>query len=178
MRAKSLPDEATVSEGNGENPATLKNCKPATMAFRMRTILVPIDFSDCSVGAINYAMGLAELCQGRLILLHIVEPGLYPENFAAVQALEETNRSQMETGNERLEELNRKIIGQRVPAETLVRLGRAPSEIPDTARALGADLIVIATHGHTGVKHVLLGSTAERVVRQAPCPVLTVPCRR
>jgi nucleotide-binding universal stress UspA family protein len=53
-------------------------------------------------------------------------------------------------------------------------MGHAYSEIPDTAKAMGADLIVIATHGYTGLKHVLLGSTAERVVRHAPCPVLTV----
>jgi universal stress protein A len=56
----------------------------------------------------------------------------------------------------------------------LSRMGRAHSEIPDTAKALGADLIVMGTHGYTGLKHMLLGSTAERVVRQAPCPVLTV----
>jgi nucleotide-binding universal stress UspA family protein len=58
--------------------------------------------------------------------------------------------------------------------ETLVRMGRAQSEIPDTAKAIGADLIVLGTHGYSGPKHALLGGTAERVVRQAACPVLTV----
>ena len=76
--------------------------------------------------------------------------------------------------NERLEGLNRKRIVQRVPTETLVRIGHAHSEIADTAKALAADLIVLGTHGYTGLKHALLGSTAERVLRHAPCPVVTV----
>jgi universal stress protein A len=65
-------------------------------------------------------------------------------------------------------------IAERVPATALVRLGLPADEIVQTAQEQGVDLIIISTHGHAGLKHVLLGSTAEQVVRRAPCPTLTV----
>jgi nucleotide-binding universal stress UspA family protein len=65
-------------------------------------------------------------------------------------------------------------MGGKVSVEILVRMGRAHSEIPDTAKAMGVDLIIISTHGYAGLKHALLGSTAEKVLRCASCPVLTV----
>ena len=145
----------------------------APAAFKQ--ILVPIDFSDCSLRALDYAIALGLSFGAKLTLLHVVEPTPHPQSHLGVTPpLDETNQTLVEAGRERLAALGKKRIGTRLRTETLVRMGRAHSEIPDTASALGADLIVVGTHGYTGLKHVLLGSTAERIVRHAHCPVLTV----
>jgi len=80
----------------------------------------------------------------------------------------------MKAAEEKLAEQRRRIGAQRVEVRVMTRLGRPYVEITEAARDTKADMILLATHGHTGLKHVLLGSTAERVVRHAPCPVLTV----
>lgn len=77
-------------------------------------------------------------------------------------------------GAEELEELIQKEIGNKVVADYVIRTGKAFYEIDQFARETSIDLIIIATHGHTGVEHILFGSTAEKVVRYAPCPVLVV----
>jgi nucleotide-binding universal stress UspA family protein len=149
-------------------------CTPAVKAeaasppVHFKTLLVPTDFSDCSLVALDYALALAIQFHAKIVLLHIVEP------LAILPVLDEIGDRQVRAGRERLAALCRKRIGNRVPFEVLVRMGRAHSEIPDTAKALDADLIVIATHGNTGLREALLGSTAQRVVTQAHCPVLTV----
>ncbi len=180
MKIKPAPKtgQVTVELDPGDDRLLEKGAhanKAAASPLKLKRILVPIDFSDYSARALDYALAFAEQFQAKLILLHVVEPTVYPENHMLVPpAMDEVNQGLVEAGRERLEGVSRKRIGHRVPVELLVRLGRAHSEITDTAKAVGADLIIIATHGYTGLKHVLLGSTAERVVRQAPCPVLTV----
>lgn len=142
---------------------------------RVKKMLVPVDFSECSLKALDYAAGLAAQLGAKMTVLHIVEPAMHADNYlAASSSLDPTTENIVEAGRERLMYLAGKHVGTRAGNELLVRMGRAPSEILDTAKALGADLIVMGTHGHTGLKHVLLGSTAERVLRQAACPVLTV----
>ncbi len=140
----------------------------------MRHILVPVDFSDCSLHALEYALRFAQQFGSRVTLLHVVEPALHPDSYLIAPAFDGTNQNLLQAARERLEDICEKRVGTRLHADTLVRMGRAYSEIPDTAKALGADLVVLGTHGYSGMKHVLLGSTAERVVRNAPCPVLTV----
>lgn len=170
MKARS--NESCDKEEQPLDPPAPK--EPAAPAG-FKQILVPIDFSDCSVRALDYAMALAASFGARITLLHVVEPTPPPQSYLGVTPpLDETNQALVEAGRERLAALGKKRIGTRLRAETLVRVGRAHSEIPDTASALGADLIVMGTHGYTGLKHVLLGSTAERIVRHAHCPVLTV----
>lgn len=173
---KSEPESTTPeSDKNPHAERPTAGGKSAAEPLKLARLLVPVDFSDCSLRALDYALALAEQFGSKIILLHIVEPAVYPENYlVASPALDETNQNLLESARERLLALSQKRIGHRVPAETLARMGRAHSEIPDTAKALGADLIILGTHGYTGLKHVLLGSTAERVVRHAPCPVLTV----
>jgi nucleotide-binding universal stress UspA family protein len=143
--------------------------------FALKRILVPIDFSNCSLGALGYALGLAAKCEASLVLLHVVEPTVYAQDdLSTTAALDKATGNLMNTGRERLAALQRRAASQGLAVEMLVRMGRAQSEISDTAEATGSDLIVMGTHGHTGLKHLLLGSTAERVVRHAACPVLTV----
>jgi nucleotide-binding universal stress UspA family protein len=83
---------------------------------------------------------------------------------------------ELETVGEGRKELEivRLTIGDAARSTTLLRTGQPHTEIVEAARELGADLIVLSTHGHTGLTHALLGSTAEKVVRHAPCPVLVV----
>jgi nucleotide-binding universal stress UspA family protein len=149
--------------------------RAATSPFRLNKILVPVDFSDFSAKALDYALAFADQFGARLVLLHVVEPAVYPESYMLVAtALDDLSRDLLRGAQQKLGELSQARIGDRVPSESLVRLGRPYSEIAAAASELDVDLIILATHGYTGLKHVLLGSTAERVVRHAPCPVLTV----
>ena len=147
--------------------------------FRLKKILVPTDFSECSTKALDYAVAIAEQSGAELILLHVVEPVYYPAYGQDIPtALAEFPQDLMKVSQEGLEKLSREKIAGRVPARLVVETGSSYNTIVESAKSLGVDLIIIATHGYTGLKHVLLGSTAERVVRHAPCPVLAVRERK
>jgi len=146
-----------------------------TAALRFQRILVPIDFSNGSLMALEYAVALAHQLQSKLILLHIVEPSIHQDSdFRVSPPSSEANQMLVEAGRKRLVALAEKRIALGLQVEALVRMGHPHSEIPDTARAMAAEMIVVGTHGSTGLEHLVLGSTAERIVRHAPCPVLTV----
>jgi len=104
-----------------------------------------------------------------------VEPTVYPADFSFGQvgfpSVEDELRNR---GGVELEGMVKREIGNRVPARCVVRTGKAFNEIDQYAKEESVDLIIIATHGHSGMEHVLFGSTAEKVVRYAPCPVLIV----
>ena len=139
-------------------------------------ILVPIDFSEHSKKALEYAVPFAHQFNATLDLLYVVEPTIYPADFSFGQVgfpnVEEELRVR---GHHELEQLIVKTIGGRVKARAIVRTGKAFFEIDRYAQEEEIDLIIIATHGHTGIEHVLFGSTAEKVIRHAPCPVLVIP---
>jgi len=142
-------------------------------ASRFQSILVPIDFSAQSERALQYALALARKTRAKLTLLHVVEPIGTPDFLYYPLMVE--NEKLAKAARERLEKTcARAKIQPALLDRVLVRSGVAFNEIADAARTLHADLIAIATHGYTGLKHVLLGSTTERVVRHAPCPVLVV----
>jgi nucleotide-binding universal stress UspA family protein len=141
--------------------------------LKIKDILVPVDFSEPSLKALKYALAFAEQFGAKLFLLHVVEPVVVPD-FASVPMPMDNNRLAT-SAKARLEHLcKRRGLERRLVHKKLVRTGTPFREITDAARALKVDLIVIATHGYTGLAHAILGSTAERVVRHAPCPVLTV----
>jgi universal stress protein A len=144
----------------------------AAPVFKLRRILVPIDFSDCSKKALDYAIPFTRQFGAELNLLHVVEP--YP----AVPEMAPYDAETIEEGRLELEAL-RKDLGNVGPCSTLVRKGAPPTEITSAARDLDVDLIIISTHGRKGLSRMFLGSTAERIVRSAPCPVLIVrECER
>jgi len=146
--------------------------------FRLAKILCPIDFSDASRVALRHAEEFARCFSAELVVLHVVEPVLYPVAYGMPPVspvnFEETAKS---SAGKALEPIAEELTGRGVKTSTLVDSGTASLRICDLARSEGFDLIVLATHGYTGIKHLLLGSTAERVVRGAPCPVLTVKQR-
>jgi nucleotide-binding universal stress UspA family protein len=139
----------------------------------IRKILVPIDFSPCSLYAFDRTIELAKTLSARIDLLHSYAvsisqaPSLYwgvPPDFLA-------KLRQAAAGE--LEQLAKRATEAGVACESHVSSELPVDAILATARALPADLIAMGTHGLTGVMHALLGSTAERIVRLAPCPVLT-----
>lgn len=148
---------------------------PRTSNIDLNRILVPIDFSEHAKKALQYAIPFAEQFKSSIDLLYVVEPTIYPADFSFGQvgfpSVEDELR---ERGAEELKALIQKEIGTRVEARCAVRTGKAFNEIDQYARDELIDLIIIATHGHSGMEHVLFGSTAEKVVRYAPCPVLVV----
>jgi len=142
------------------------------MSFR--TILVPVDFSDHSARAVETARELAKAFEAKLLLLHCyqVSPGavspygiVLPEGF---------DREVREAAARRLEEWRDKAAADGVNVEACLSSTFPSMGITDAAGEQKADLIVMGTRGLSGLKHVLLGSVAERVLRTAPCPVLTV----
>jgi universal stress protein A len=143
--------------------------------IQLSRILVPIDFSDHSKKALQYAIPFAEQFKASIDLLYVVEPTIYPADFSFGQVgFPNVEDELRQRGAEELKSLIAKEIGKRVPAKQVIRTGKAFYEIGEYAREESMDLIIIATHGHSGVEHVLFGSTAEKVVRHAPCPVLVV----
>lgn len=139
----------------------------------LRSILVPMDFSPESLKALKYAIPFAEQFGAELILLNVVEPLPFADLSAFPLALE--NEQVVSACQAKLETIARhKSLPRGLVSKTLIRQGQSFQEITETARKLKVDLIIISTHGYTGLKHALLGSTAERVVRHAPCPVLVV----
>ncbi len=141
----------------------------------LKKILVPQDFSEYSLHALKYAVTFAELFKSELIVLHIVEPIVYPADFSfgqvSIPAMEEEIRKHSE---EQLNELVEREIPAGIKATPIIRVGKPFIEIVEVAKGENADLIVISSHGRTGMDHVLFGSTADKVVRKAPCPVLTI----
>jgi nucleotide-binding universal stress UspA family protein len=144
------------------------------MKIALRRILVPTDFSDKSGAALTYAVALVEQFGSSLHLLHVVEAAFGGEMLPFESGAEDVQRAIEARAWEDLRGLLPIDDGYRLRAELALEWGAPFVEIIRYARAHEIDLITMGTHGRTGVKHVLLGSVAENVVRSSPCPVLTV----
>ncbi|NWF49063.1 MAG: universal stress protein [Ignavibacteriaceae bacterium] len=141
----------------------------------IKKILIPIDFSDYSKSALKYAVNFSNFFKAELILIYVVEPVIYPPDFSMGQiAIPSMNTEWNTRANEELNKLAKTEIPPEIKVSVLVKTGKPFVEIIETAQEENVDLIIIATHGHTGMEHILFGSTAEKVVRKAPCPVLTL----
>jgi len=167
------------SAAGGKKPRRVR--KPAARAVRAPTsfglnrILVPIDFSAHSKDALRYAVPLARQFRASIHLVYVVEPTVYPADLGFGQVVYPTFEEELvEKGREELQSLLRDEIGTSAGSSAVVRTGKPHQEILLEAEERRADLIIMATHGHTGVEHMLFGSTAERIVRNAKCPVLTI----
>jgi universal stress protein A len=140
----------------------------------IKKILVPTDFSPASKKSLSYALRFAQRPNSEITLLHVLEPET-PLILAGWRAAPGFSEQELADAEEALRALadSAKTAGGAV-AKSILRTGIATQEIVDAAKELDVDLIVIATHGFTGWKHFAIGSTAERVARAAPCPVLVV----
>ncbi len=138
-------------------------------------ILVPIDFSDYSKNALKYAVQFAKHFNSSMYLIYVIEPVIYPADFSMGQvAIPSMDTNIQSRAEEELTNLAKNFVDPSIKVEIIIKTGKPFVEINETAKEKDIDLIIIATHGHTGVEHLLFGSTAEKVVRKAPCPVLTL----
>ena len=144
-----------------------------------KKVLVPIDFSLCAAQGLVYAKAIAKQFGSRLVLLHSVDLSYYSTNPEYIlydfppllQAAEKSAREQML-------ELISDTDWEGLKVEHTLESGHAGEQVCRRARDWGADSIVTSTHGRSGLTRVLLGSTAEYIVRHASCPVLVVPCHQ
>jgi nucleotide-binding universal stress UspA family protein len=145
------------------------------MELNINKILVPIDFSDYSKNTLKYSVNFSKTFNADLILVYVVEPVIYPPDFSMGQiAIPSVDLEMDKRAEEELKSLANKEIPSNINIKTIIKTGKPFIEIIETASEEDVDLIIIATHGHSGVEHILFGSTAEKVIRKAPCPVLTL----
>ena len=147
------------------------------LGFKIETILVPLDFSPASMEALDYAVSLAKQFHAAIHLVHVYPPDEASSVPGAGHLLLQSAEA-IERLNEELTGIHRKHVPTFCPENCHIRAGRPYEQIVRLAREIDADLIVLSTRGHSGLKHLLLGSTAERVVRNAPCPVLVTRKRK
>jgi glycine betaine transporter len=147
------------------------------MDLTISRILVPVDFSAYSERALEYAIALAGRLGASLHLLHVVEDPIATGVWGGETVLPNLTelREELVDGAERQLVTYREAAERAgVPVVSTAQVGLPAISIVDHATSLGVDLIVMGTHGRTGMAHLVMGSVAERVLRQAPCPVLTI----
>ena len=148
---------------------------PPNDEFYPCTVVVPIDFSTLSIAALKKGRHIAQQFGSKLHLIHAAVPLIQPIEYAIVPPeMEEVNQRLLAEWKTRLESLCREVASTGVDCRAEVRFGSPWRVIVEYAKRAKCDLIVIPTHGYTGPKHLVLGSTAERVVQHAPCFVLVV----
>ena len=144
--------------------------------FRIKTILVPVDFSSCSREGLRYAIAFANEFGAKIILVHATYLGyVYSAEGAAIYDIPGLQKAARKTAERKMRELVRSVNFGAVKYQTAFTDGSPVIDICAFAKDHDVDLIITSTHGFTGFTHVLIGSIAEQVVRHAPCSVLVVP---
>jgi nucleotide-binding universal stress UspA family protein len=144
--------------------------------FRIKTILVPVDFSSCSREGLRYAIAFASEFGAKIILVHATYLGyLYSAEGNAIYDIPGLQKAARKTAERKMRELIRSVNFGAVKFETVFTEASPVIDICALAKDHAVDLIITSTHGFTGFTHVLIGSIAEQVVRHAPCSVLVVP---
>jgi nucleotide-binding universal stress UspA family protein len=142
----------------------------------IKTILVPVDFSDCSRDGLRYAIGFANEYGARIILLHATYLGyIYSSEGTAIYDVPALQKAACKNAERHMRELVRTVNFGRAKFKTVLTGSSPVLDICAFAKGHDVDLIITSTHGLTGLQHVLIGSIAEQVVRHAPCSVLVVP---
>ncbi len=143
-----------------------------TPQVTLNRMLVPVDFSECSLDALEYGVLVAQRSKASIRLLHVPEPVSYGLDFTFPHV---AKREQMRTEvTGRLSNLVSALTTAGVSSDFTMRGGLPADSILDTARSQSVDVIVMGTHGRRGLSHVLFGSVAESILRRSSCPVLTV----
>ena len=144
------------------------------MQINVQRILVPVDFSEHAGPVLEWASHMARQHGSRLLLLHVYHLPVEFQQLEGAYLPPDFWSNVKKEAEQQLARYGEDLRERGLEVEEIVRGGYPATVIVDEADSLEADLIVIGTHGHTGFKHLLLGSVAERVVQKAPCPVLTV----
>jgi nucleotide-binding universal stress UspA family protein len=167
MKIKPIPRKQEALASDATQDRRPLQSPLANSIVRLKKILVPVDFSDCSKKALQYAITFAKQFGGELILLHVIEPYPFVPEMASYD-FENVYDSSQDL------QVFQNVIDKAIPSSISIRTGAPHVKIVEAARGLGADLIIISTHSHKSLDRMFLGSTTEKVVRSAPCPVLTV----
>ncbi|TVM00128.1 MAG: universal stress protein [Candidatus Brocadia sp. WS118] len=139
----------------------------------LKKILCPVDHSECSYLALKYAISLALKDEAKLYLMHVIDIRLYDTEIYKFSPYKLNEIDLTKIREDLMKSLPEGTLDV-LEIETIVVKGVPFHEIINAAAAIDADLVVIGTHGRTGLSHAVMGSVAEKVVRKAPCPVLTV----
>ena len=143
----------------------------------IKKILVPTDFSADATNALNYALDLAKPAGAEIILLHVIEPIYYAtpvDMYVTTPNLAAIVDEQRALAKQELAKVAATVKKRGLACRTILEMGTPAHVITETARRKKPGLLVMATHGRTGMMHFVLGSVAEKVVRTCTCPVLTV----
>jgi universal stress protein A len=141
--------------------------------LKIDSILVPLDYSPISVKALEHALPIAAEFGARISLIHVLAEQPYPSEDP-FRSLTFPVERLLKDGKIKITNFAREHVPAYFLKEVFVLPGSPHRKIVETAKRRGVDLIVMTTHGYTGLKHAMLGSTAERVIRHAPCPVLAL----
>jgi len=144
------------------------------VSVQVRRILVPVDFSDQATAVIDWAAHLAKEHSARVLLFHAYHLPVEFQQLEGAYLPPDFWSNVKSEAEETLARYAEDLKSRGVQVDTVVREGYPATAIVEEAENEDVDLVVIGTHGLSGLKHLLLGSIAERVVQKAPCPVLTV----
>jgi nucleotide-binding universal stress UspA family protein len=140
-----------------------------------KELVVPTDFSEHSLRAVDYGVEIGEKFSSHITIVYVIEPLLQAADLTWTTVdFEELNKAHKQTAEKQLAEIAEERVPKDLDCDTEILFGKPFVEILKFAKEENADLIVMATHGRGAISHILMGSTAEKVVRKAPCPVLTV----
>ena len=154
----------TIGSATGKKPS-----------LPVRSILAPTDFSHHALVALRHARELADYYDAHLDVVHVIEETVYPAFYnLTAYSIYDTQPDLEEQARKQLRKMYREVFGPEKNVDFHVLTGHAAQSITEFAREQGHDMIVMATHGLTGLAHLFIGSVAEKVVRTAPCPVFTV----
>jgi nucleotide-binding universal stress UspA family protein len=154
---------------------TIRELKEPKPVMHVNNILVPVDFSNYSKDTLAYASEIAQSYNAQLQVLHIIEETMHPAfSLTGKSSIFDLIPGIQDDCRKRTEKMVKEVVSKKIKTDIFIKGGSAASDIIKYAKENSADLIVIATHGLTGLEHMLLGSVTEKVVRMAHCPVFIV----
>ena len=148
---------------------------------KYKKVLFCTDFSENADYAFDFAYGIAKRDKGLLYILHVMPYNsnqAYAESFITMEDLKKIQKTVEEDIVNNYKERYEKEIEEGIPYEFVTKSGREDEEILTFAKQENVDIIVIGTHGRTGIEHVFFGSVAEKVLRHSPLPVFVIPCKK
>ena len=148
---------------------------------KYKKVLFCTDFSENADYAFDFAYGIAKRDEGLLYILHVIPYNphqAYAESFITREDLKKIQKAVEEDTANNYKERYGKEIEEEIPYEFVTKSGREDEEILTFATQENVDIIVMGTHGRTGIEHVFFGSVAEKVLRHSPFPVFVIPCKK